>query len=640
MALRARMGLDPPSEPPREGDGDRHGGWRPGAHWAQEAGSDAWLERRIARKRAKQAAMLAKIERLPLHQRPPMRELGRRSEGLPHPFRAGPRDEAAPPARAPYDLDGAFWEQGRTLGGLVAREFGKSSPGLPGEGDGAQRVGRPAAVPPATRRRPPPADAAQDLPLVTTHRAGQRVVVAAACPAAQALGLASGMPLTQARALVPGLEVRPADPEGVAADLARLAAHAARHWTPQVVIAPGEGLWLDIGAAAHLFGGEALFARRVLALCRRLQLTARIAIADSAAAALALARTTSAPLLICPPGGAAAALAPLPLAALGIDPEIVDRVHRLGIDTVGALAAMPRAPLVRRFGHGIVACLDEALGVRARPIDQLVPAETPRVCRRFAEPLLTAEPIAAAVADLVGELCALLAATHRGARRLVLACIRMDAAEQRIAIGLARPSRDPAHIERLFGTKLDQVEPGFGIERVELVAERCDPLAPEALPSRLAGHEAAADEAVLVDRLATRLGERRIYRLGAVESDVPERSVRRLEATNRAASGWHPWPRPVRLIDPPERVDGVVALLPDGVPKRFTWRGRAYSIVRGDGPERIHGEWWRRAAERDSVRDYFQVEDQDGARFWLFRRGDAVDDRTGDLSWHLQGLFA
>ncbi len=625
MALRAQMGLDAPSEPPRDADDHRHGGWRPGAHWAQEAGSDAWLERRIARKRAKQAEMLAKIERLPLHQRPPMRELGRRSEGLPHPFRAGPRDEAAPPARQPYDLDGAFWEQGRTLGGLVAREFGKSSPGLLGE---------------SSRRSPPPANAAEDLPLVTTHRAGQRVVVAAACPAAQALGLAPGMPLTQARALVRGLEVRPADPDGVAADLARLAAHAARHWTPQVVIAPGEGLWLDIGAAAHLFGGEALFARRVLALCRRLRLAARIAIADTAAAALALARTANAALLICPPGGTAAALAPLPLAALGIGPEIVDPAHRLGIDTVGALAAMPRAPLVRRFGQAAVARLDEALGARARPIDQAVPAETPRACRRFAEPLLTAEPIAAAVADLVGELCALLAATHRGARRLVLACTRVDAAEQRIAIGLARPSRDPAHIARLFGTKLDQVEPGFGIERVELVAERCDPLAPEALPSNLAGQPETSDEAMLVDRLATRLGERGIYRLGAVESDVPERSVCRLEATTRAAAGWHLWPRPVRLIDPPEQVDGVVALLPDGVPKRFTWRGRAYSIVRGDGPERIHGEWWWRAAERDSVRDYFQVEDRDGARFWLFRRGDAVDDRTGDLSWHLQGLFA
>ena len=52
-----------------------------------------------------------------------------------------------------------------------------------------------------------------------------------------------------------------------------------------------------------------------------------------------------------------------------------------------------------------------------------------------------------------------------------------------------------------------------------------------------------------------------------------------------------------------------------------------------------HGEWWRRSAEAEAVRDYFQVEDEEGARFWLYRRGDGLDPRTGDLSWHLQGLF-
>ena len=39
------------------------------------------------------------------------------------------------------------------------------------------------------------------------------------------------------------------------------------------------------------------------------------------------------------------------------------------------------------------------------------------------------------------------------------------------------------------------------------------------------------------------------------------------------------------------------------------------------------------------MRDYFRVEDEQGRRFWLYRRGDALDARTGDLSWHLQGMF-
>ena len=43
--------------------------------------------------------------------------------------------------------------------------------------------------------------------------------------------------------------------------------------------------------------------------------------------------------------------------------------------------------------------------------------------------------------------------------------------------------------------------------------------------------------------------------------------------------------------------------------------------------------------KRKAVRDYFQVEDEEGARFWLYRSGDGVDHRTGDLSWYLHGVF-
>jgi protein ImuB len=638
LALRERMAEDERSNQPAiEVDDPRAGGWRPGAHWAKAASGDEWLEQRIARKRAKKEAILAEIEQLPLHQRPPMRELGRRSENLPHPFRAMPPDVAAQPRdRGAYDLEGAFWQQGRTLGGFVARVVSEASPARRGASEAWEDEGLLTKISPRTKSLPQ----AREGALVTTHRQGQRMVIAAACPAAQALGLAPGMALTQARALVPGLDIRPADPDGIAADLDRLAAHAARHWTPQVVVMPGEGLWLDIGAAAHLFGGEAGFARRVLALCRRLRLAARIAIADTAAAAHALAKCAAEPITLCPPGGGAEALASLPLSALQFDSDLTDRARRLGLETIGALATLPRAPLVRRFGQALVARLDEAIGRRARPIDQLVPVETPCAARRFAEPLLTAEPIAHALAELVRDLCSVLTIAQLGARFVALTLTRIDRVDQRIEIGLARPSRDGDHLLRLFGTKLDQVEPGFGIDAMRLVAERFEPLGSQPVRSPLTGREPAGDDPFLIDRLATRLGQRRLYRLGAVESDVPERSVRRLESTEIEARHWPAWPRPVRLLNPPERVDGVMALLPDGVPKRFTWRGRGYTLIRGDGPERIHGEWWRRPAERDSIRDYFQVEDQAGARFWLYRRGDALDDRTGDLSWHLHGLFA
>ena len=83
----------------------------------------------------------------------------------------------------------------------------------------------------------------------------------------------------------------------------------------------------------------------------------------------------------------------------------------------------------------------------------------------------------------------------------------------------------------------------------------------------------------------------------------------------------------------------VIAPLPDHPPAAFTWRRRRHRIRRADGPERIAGEWWRRDGEWRAMRDYFAVEDEDGHRFWLLRRGDGQLVVTGDLQWFLHGIF-
>ena len=98
------------------------------------------------------------------------------------------------------------------------------------------------------------------------------------------------------------------------------------------------------------------------------------------------------------------------------------------------------------------------------------------------------------------------------------------------------------------------------------------------------------------------------------------------------------WPRPVRLISPPELVE-TIALLPDHPPNQFTWRGKRHRVRQADGPERIFGEWWKRENETAAVRDYFCVEDESGARFWLYRQGDGTNPATGSHRWFIHGLF-
>ncbi|MFL6858240.1 MAG: DUF6504 family protein [Allosphingosinicella sp.] len=476
------------------------------------------------------------------------------------------------------------------------------------------------------------------FPLLLAHRVGSRVVIAAASPEARALGLNPGMALAHARALVPGLDVRDADPQADAALLESLALFAARRWTPRAAVSSPDGLLLDLTGVAYMFGGEERMARRLVALCARAGFTARVAMAGTAGAAHALARFGKEDLAFCAPGGEAEALAPLPLAALRLGEAALATARRVGLDTIGALLGLPRAPLGRRLGRETLVRLDQALGRAAEPIEPIMPEAPPSVRLGFVEPIATAEAIGEVLGELVRQLVAMLEKAGLAARTLTLLCERVDGKVESQFIGTARPTRDAAHLTRLLAMKIEKVEPGFGIEAMRLVAGRCQPLRAEPVASPFAGEAPAPDLAPLVDRLVARLGARRLFRMTAVESDVPERSAVRAGPLAQVAA-WPAWPRPVCLLSPPERVEKIVALLPDQPPRRFTWRGRDHRVARADGPERIHGEWWRRVAEAEAVRDYFQVETEEGARFWLYRRGDGVDPRTGDLSWYLHGVF-
>ena len=123
---------------------------------------------------------------------------------------------------------------------------------------------------------------------------------------------------------------------------------------------------------------------------------------------------------------------------------------------------------------------------------------------------------------------------------------------------------------------------------------------------------------------------------------MPERSVRRVGplSPDDGGAGWpEHWPRPTRLLRHPEPIE-TVALLPDHPPETFTWRGVRRRVKRADGPERVFGEWWTRDAELIAVRDYFQVEDEAGERFWIYRAGDGEDAATGSHRWFLHGIFA
>jgi protein ImuB len=488
--------------------------------------------------------------------------------------------------------------------------------------------------------------------LVTAVATAGRALVATVDAVAAANGVAPGLSLADARAMVPALRVHPADPAGDAAALDWLAEWCTRYtpWTAVEASDDGNGaaLWLDVAGCAHLFGGEGALLGDLLTRLGRFGHAARAAIADTPGAAWAAARFIDDPQgagIVLAPKAARDRLIPLPVAALRLPAVMAAELQRLGLRRVGDLLPMPRASLARRFGSLLADRLDQALGLLDEPLSPRRPIVPHQVRLAVAEPVLTAEGIAEALRRLLRRLCRQFDAEQVGARRLELSLYRVDGTVQRTGIGTSRPNREPQALERLFAERIVSIDPGFGIEAMALTAPQVEPLVAlqTALvtnpPPRSGGGQGGGNGpelASLIDTLGNHLGFDSLRSLSPRESHIPERAVAAVSPlADRKQTAWPTLPpRPLRLFARPEPIEAI-ALLPDHPPVMFRWHARLHRVRHAEGPERIESEWWQPADEAAHPRDYFRIEDDSGRRFWLYRDGQPPNGGK----WYLHGLF-
>jgi protein ImuB len=458
--------------------------------------------------------------------------------------------------------------------------------------------------------------------------------------------LAVGTGLAQARAMYPALAVEPEDADADAQLLSGIADWCQRY-TPLTAVAPPDGLLLDISGCAHLFGGEERLRDDLVWRLTRFGFTASAAIADTIGAAFAAAHFSSA--TIVPSGTERAALAPLPLAALRLPAETVAVMARVGLKRVGDIVDLPRAPLAARFGANLLQALDRALGREREPLTPRLPVPPYFAEQPFAEPIGREEDVLAVTARLAARLRGMLERRGEGARRIELSLFRTDGVVRRIAAGTSRPVRDPHAVRALFAERLaalaDELDPGFGFDLARLAVLAAEALPPEQIS--LGDHETMAAFDGLIDRLGARLGSRRVSRVIAQDSHIPELAALAVPAQSSGPidTGWSELrrfrasvdlaPRPLRLLVKPEAIE-VTPMVVDAPPVRFRWRRAWHEVVVADGPERIEGAWW--SEEGGPARDYFRVEDGAGRRFWLFRAG-LYRDRI-EPHWFMHGLFA
>jgi protein ImuB len=498
-----------------------------------------------------------------------------------------------------------------------------------------------------------------EIPTVVVAKQNNALQIYALDDTAARCGLAIGLPLANARAICPELTVFDADAVADAKTLGDIADWCDR-FTPLVALDPPHGLFLDITGCAHLFGGERALLQTICGALTRRGFAVSAGIAATSICARTLTRHVSGKIIA--DGEEAAAVDPLPVFALGADDSITRGLRRAGLKTIGDVAARARHEITARFGAGFTTLLEQALGEGDAPISPRKPLPDYIVEKRFPEPVATENVIAANLSRLASMLVTAMDRQGKGARKLEASFFRTDGAVRTIMVDTGRPVTKGEVIDRLFRERLealnDPLDPGFGFDLIRLSASRTEIVVQQQRDLDANVHD--NDElAALIDRIAARIGGRRVVVHLPQDTHIPERAVLAAPAQHHlAAATQAAWPdriesepplRPLRLFERPEPIKVPFATVPDGPPHHFTWRRVTHAVVRVEGPERIAMEWWKQDGEV-LTRDYFRIEDEQGLRFWIFRDGlyggDCVTEEGKEagepapVNWFVHGLFA
>lgn len=194
---------------------------------------------------------------------------------------------------------------------------------------------------------------------VVVGGAGPRGVVSSASYEAREFGVRSAMPGARARRLCPQAVFLPPDFEAYSA-ASRAVMKIFRDVTPLVEPLSMDEAFLDVAGAVRLLGRPAEIAagirRRVLAEER---LTCSVGVASTKfVAKLGSTRAKPNGLEVIPAGRVLEYLHPLPVEALwGVGEKSAESLHRLGLRTVGDVAAAPMGLLRRALGEAAAAHL-------------------------------------------------------------------------------------------------------------------------------------------------------------------------------------------------------------------------------------------------------------------------------------------
>ncbi len=408
---------------------------------------------------------------------------------------------------------------------------------------------------------------------------------------------------------------------------------------------------------SRYYGGEAAAATALAgALVEEGVADVRAGVADGPFTAEQAARAATRaedPVRIVPPGEAATFLASLPVSHLA-DPAIVDLLARLGVQTLGQLAALPPERLVERFGPRGARLHALAAGADSQPITPRTPP--PELHREiaFEPPLELAEQVAfgtrmaaeqfiagLGAVDLVCTELRVVVTGERGERSSrvwlhpgafdaagVVDRVRWQLAEQALRSAVAQVRLEPErvdaaahHVRALFGSGPEE-RVHHALSRVQAMIGHRGVVTPA-----VGGGRWLLERQVLVPwgdvAEGTASGGRRSAAVGAAGRPWPGSLPDPLPSTVFAA------PLPVAVVDEEGdmvAVDGRGE--PTAMPVRIVVDGRSLPIESWAGPWPVVERGWDPGRARHAHR--FQMVDA-AQSAWLLVCEAGV--------WHAEGRY-
>jgi protein ImuB len=474
----------------------------------------------------------------------------------------------------------------------------------------------------------------KDVPFVLAKSDHGRMVITEVSLVAKTKGIYTGMVVSDAKVIYPALHIVD-DIPGLNEKLLKNIAEWCIRYSPIVTVDLPNGIILDATGCTHLWNGEEDYLKDIINKLKSFGYNIRPAMADTIGTAWAVSRYGKVKAII-ETGEQYQALMSLPPIALRIQPEINEKLQKLGLTDVGSFINMQASALRRRFGADFLLRLNQALGTKEEYIQSVIPLVEYSERLPCLELIQTKTGIEIALQKLLEKLCSRLMKEGKGLREVNFIAYRIDNKIEKISVTTNHASNNPKHIFKLLEYKIETIEPALGIELFVLEATKVEKvISIQQTLWTTNGSLESREIAELLDNIENKFGENIINRYFPNEHHSPERSIKKIVSLKeKPVIEWQTDKlRPANVLPVPIPIK-VTAPIPDYPPMNFQFNNKLHKVIKADACERIEPEWW---IEGGLHRDYYIVENEEGKRYWLYRLGHYNEDEKPQ--WFLHGVF-